>query len=126
MIRPLQLLFALLPVLAGPLHAAEPVYPDLRDSHDAEFQAELDAAFAGNKLFWDGVRKKEFSVVIADVTDLEHPEVAWYNSELMLYAASMPKIAIAIDRHPTAGRAMTSGIKIVDDLMLKRAAAGAP
>ena len=96
MMRPLLLLLALLPVLAGLSHAADPVYPDLRDSHDAEFQAELDAAFAHDKLFWDGVRKKEISVVIADVTDLEHPKVAWYNPEVMLYAASMPKIAIAL------------------------------
>ena len=96
MMRSLLLLFALLPVLAGQSHAADPVYPDLRDSHDAEFQAELDVAFADDKLFWEGVRKKEFSVVIADVTDLEHPKVAWYNPEIMLYAASMPKIAIAL------------------------------
>ena len=96
MLRSLFLLFVLLPVLAGPLRAAEPTYPDLRDSHDAELQAELDAAFAGNKSFWEGVRKKQFSVVVADVTDLEHPKVAWYNPELMLYAASMPKIAIAL------------------------------
>ena len=31
MIRSLFLLFALLPVLTNQLHAAEPVYPDLRD-----------------------------------------------------------------------------------------------
>jgi beta-lactamase class A len=47
-------------------------------------------------LFWSGVKKKEFGVVIADVTDLHHPKVAWYNPELMLYAASLPKIAIVL------------------------------
>ncbi len=76
--------------------AGETVYPDLRDSHDAELQAELDAALGDRPLFWDGVKKRELSVVIADVTDLEHPKVAWYNPDLMLYAASMPKIAIAL------------------------------
>ena len=95
MIRSLCLLIPLL-LIVGQSLAAEPVYPDLRDSHDAEFQAELDSAFAGKTLFWDGVRKKRFSAVIADITDLEHPKVAWYNPEKMLYAASMPKIAIAL------------------------------
>ena len=85
-----------LPALCGQSFASEPVHPDLRDSYDPEFQAELDAALADNALFWSGVTNKELSIVIADVTDLEHPRVAWYNPELMLYAASMPKIAIAL------------------------------
>jgi beta-lactamase class A len=42
------------------------------------------------------LKVKEFGVVIADVTDLHHPRVAWYNPELMLYAASLPKIAIVM------------------------------
>ena len=74
----------------------EPTYPDLRDSHDPEFQAELDAALADRPIFWDRVKKRDLTVVVADVTDLEHPKVAWYNPELMLYAASLPKIAIAL------------------------------
>ena len=96
MIRLLGLLLPLLLVLFGTARAADPVFPDLRDSHDARFQAELDAALAGRAAFWDGVRKKHISAVVADVTDLEHPKVAWYNPDLMLYAASLPKIAIAL------------------------------
>jgi beta-lactamase class A len=74
----------------------EPIYPDLRDSHDSKFQAELDAVLAKRPLFWQKVKKRDLSVVVADITDLEHPKVAWYNPDLMLYAASMPKIAIAL------------------------------
>jgi beta-lactamase class A len=95
MIRKSTLLFILL-IFFGNVCSREPVYPDLRDSHDPEFQAELDAALADRSMFWDGVKKRDLTVVIADVTDLEHPSVAWYNPELMLYAASMPKIAIAL------------------------------
>jgi beta-lactamase class A len=95
MIRKSTLLFILL-IFFGNACSREPVYPDLRDSHDPEFQAELDAALADRSMFWDGVKKRDLTVVIADVTDLEHPSVAWYNPELMLYAASMPKIAIAL------------------------------
>jgi len=96
MFRQPCLLFILLPILFSNACSSEPNYPDLRDSHDPEFQAELDAALADRPMFWDGVKKRDLTVVVADVTDLEHPSVAWYNPELMLYAASMPKIAIAL------------------------------
>ena len=95
MFRKSTLLFILL-IFFGNACSREPTYPDLRDSHDPEFQAEVDAALADRSMFWDGVKKHDLTVVIADVTDLEHPSVAWYNPELMLYAASMPKIAIAL------------------------------
>ena len=77
--------------------SAESGYPDLRDAHDPELQKAMDKALGpAHPEFWDGVRKKEFSVVVADVTDLHHPQVAWYNPDLMLYAASLPKIAIVL------------------------------
>ena len=90
------LLFILLLIISGNACSKEPTYPDLRDSHDPELQAELDAALADRSMFWKGVKNRDLSVVIADVTDLEHPKVAWYNPDLMLYAASTPKIAIAL------------------------------
>jgi beta-lactamase class A len=96
MTRSLHFPLILIASLAGQAEATEPAYPDLRDSHDAQFQTQLNAALADRPLFWEGVKKKELSVVIADVSDLEHPVVAWYNPELMLYAASLPKIAIAL------------------------------
>ena len=72
-------------------------YPDLRDAHDPELQKAMDKALGPHHPeFWSGVKNKEFGVVIADVTDLHHPHVAWYNPELMLYAASLPKIAIVL------------------------------
>jgi len=96
MFRLSGLLFILLLIIFGNACSKEPTYPDLRDSHDPELQAELDAALADRSMFWKGVKNRDLSVVIADVTDLEHPKVAWYNPELMLYAASTPKIAIAL------------------------------
>jgi beta-lactamase class A len=89
-------LLLILLITFGSACSREPTYPDLRDSHDPELQAELDAALADRPMFWDGVKKRDLTAVVADVTDLEHPKVAWYNPELMLYAASMPKIAIAL------------------------------
>ena len=72
-------------------------YPDLRDTHNPELQKALDKALgSSHPEFWDGVNKKEMSIVVADVTDLQKPQVAWYNPDLMLYAASLPKIAIVL------------------------------
>lgn len=77
--------------------SAESGYPDLRDAHDLELQKAMDKALGpSHPEFWSGVQKKEFGVVVADVTDLHQPKVAWYNPNLMLYAASLPKIAIVL------------------------------
>jgi beta-lactamase class A len=77
--------------------AADSNYPDLRDSHDPALQKAMDKALGpSHPEFWSGVKKKEFGVVVTDVTDLHHPKVAWYNPNLMLYAASLPKIAIVL------------------------------
>jgi beta-lactamase class A len=77
--------------------SAESSYPDLREAHDPELQKAMDKVLGpSHSEFWNGMKKKEFSVVIADVTDLHHPHVAWYNPDLMLYAASLPKIAIVL------------------------------
>ena len=96
----LKLFFAINLVLSFSLFEASAVYaefnfPDLRDVHDPKLQKALDEAL-DNPLFWDGVNKKELSIVVADVTDLQQPKVAWYNPNLMLYAASLPKIAIVL------------------------------
>jgi hypothetical protein len=82
--------------LGGADACAQPAYPDLWDSHDPELQAELDEAFGKAPGFWEDVRKREFGSVVVDVTDLRRPRVASYNPELMLYAASLPKIAIVL------------------------------
>ncbi len=40
------------------------------------------------------VRNKKLGVTLVDITDLEEPLVASVNGDTMLYAASLPKIAI--------------------------------
>ncbi len=84
-------------LLQAPVVGASGRYPDLRDAHDRELQAAFDAAVdatPGVALFRAAVRKRQASVVVADVTDLRQPKVAGYNPDLMLYAASVPKVAI--------------------------------
>jgi len=71
-------------------------YPELRDCHDAQFQAAVDKIVSRNPGWVASVREKSASVVVADVTDPKKPLVAWYNPEKMMYAASLPKIAIIL------------------------------
>ena len=81
-----------LTIFGAKVASAESTYPDLRDAHDPVLQKAIDAALGpSHPEFWSGVKKKEFGIVVADVTDLHHPKVAWYNPNLMLYAASLPK-----------------------------------
>jgi beta-lactamase class A len=42
------------------------------------------------------VKKRRLSVVLIDITDLERPRVADLNGDLMMYAASLPKIAVLL------------------------------
>ena len=84
-----------LSISGGNVANAHSPYPDLRACHSPELQEAFDKAFH-ERLFWDRIIKRKPSIVVADVTDLRRPKVAWYNPNLMLYAASLPKIAIAL------------------------------
>ncbi len=81
-------------------------YPLLRDSFDPEFhrilEAQLKAEFKGSRQ--QQVRNKKTSLVIVDITDLLHPRVAEVNGDVMLYAASLPKIAILLGAYVQAER----------------------
>ncbi len=71
-------------------------YPLLRDSIDPELYSVLDAKlteeFKGTRRFL--VKNKKVSMAVVDISDLTHPRVAAVNGDVMLYAASLPKIAI--------------------------------
>ncbi len=92
---PAALLILSLALMGANIVLAESPYPDLRDCHSPGLQKALDKAFTRPR-FWVAVKKKKLGLVVADVTDLRRPEVAWYNPHHMLYAASLPKIAIAL------------------------------
>ncbi len=71
-------------------------YPSLRDCHDPTLQRELDAKVLSRPELRVLVENKNAGAVLVDVAELETPRVAWYNPDLMMYAASLPKIAIAL------------------------------
>ncbi|HYQ72735.1 MAG TPA: serine hydrolase [Gammaproteobacteria bacterium] len=70
-------------------------YPSLWESSDPGLQAKLDSTL--KKLGLDSaVRDGKLGVALVDITDLDEPRVAAVNGDEMIYAASLPKIAILL------------------------------
>ena len=85
------LLFPSLPAWAG----GADEYPSLWDCHDSRLQKQLGATLSSLGLS-EAVRNKKLSVAVVDITNLEEPRMAAVNGDQMLYAASLPKIAILL------------------------------
>ena len=93
----LLIILSLALVLSHNASAADPTnpYPNLRQSRDARLQAVLESRIKQLKL--DGaVRRGELAVSLVDVTDTRDPHLAQVNGDRMMYAASLPKIAILL------------------------------
>ena len=84
-------LFTSLPVWAG--ETGE--YPSLWDRQDSGLQRQLDATLTSLGLD-KAVKNKKLSVALVDITDLNEPRMAAVNGDRMVYAASLPKIAILL------------------------------
>ena len=68
-------------------------FPSLWDSYDVSLQNQLEHTL--EELGLDqAARNRKLGVTVVDITDLEEPRVASVNGDTMLYAASLPKIAI--------------------------------
>lgn len=70
-------------------------YPSLSDSKDPVLQRNLESVIDSIGL-GQAVKKKQLSLDLVDITDLKHPRVAAINGDNMVYAASLPKIAILL------------------------------
>lgn len=84
-------LCATLPVQADSLDG----YPALRESYDPGLQEQLDETLSSLGL-GQAVADKKLSVALVDISDLEEPRLAYVNGDEMVYAASLPKIAILL------------------------------
>lgn len=88
--------FLLAMVMAGPAVAdGLGDYPSLRDSFDPRLQQGLEGAMADLRLA-DAVAGHKLAVALVDITDARQPRVAALNGDEMMYAASLPKIAILL------------------------------
>ena len=68
-------------------------FPSLWDSYDVSLQKQLESTLKDLGLD-KAASNRKLGVTIVDITDIEEPRVASVNGDNMLYAASLPKIAI--------------------------------
>ena len=78
-----------------PADAWEPLY----DHVDAKLQAALEAALRQRRDWAPLVRNRRMAVGVVDLTNPAEPRFARVNGNQMMYAASMPKIAILLAAH---------------------------
>jgi len=90
--------------------ASGETHPLLSDAADEQLQTELEDMVRKQGL-WRYVQRGELSILLAIVTDPEHPRLAELNGHQMMYAASLPKIAILLG----AAVAIEEGRLILDD-----------
>ncbi len=94
--RQLALVFLFWSVGPGLVQAALPADAvALREATDPALQAQLEARLDALQL-GGSVEAGQLSVALVDVTDPDQPRLAEVNGDAMLYAASLPKIAILL------------------------------
>ncbi|MFH2060237.1 MAG: serine hydrolase [Pseudomonadota bacterium] len=76
---------------------ANTIYPELRECHNPTLQKMLNKAMRSiGPVSKKAAHNRQMGAVVADITDLKNPQVAWYKPDVMYYAASLPKIAIVV------------------------------
>jgi beta-lactamase class A len=92
----------------------------LWDRHDPLLQAGLEQTLRQHGLL-EAARRGHLAVAVADITDLGTPRVAALNGDQMMYAASLPKIAIllgAFHKAQTLGIDFPAGLRAdIDDMI---------
>ena len=93
--RPALMVLLLLLLGACPGILADTPYPTLRESFDADLQLKFERLV--DKLgYTEATRNKQLNLALVDISDPHHPRVAAINGDEMVYAASLPKIAILL------------------------------
>jgi beta-lactamase class A len=80
--------------LVGPA-GSQPEDPSLGESCDPRLQKAL-VTRLGSLHLQNATERKQLSVVVVDITDTSAPRMAYVNPNEMMYAASLPKIAILL------------------------------
>ncbi len=102
-------------LLLGPMasRAERGGLPDLRDARDPALQAGLQRVVADLGLA-DDVREGHLALALVDASKPDEPRLAMLNGDEMMYAASLPKIAILLGAFAEA----ESGRIPLDDKLL--------
>jgi len=93
-LRRICLAMAMSVVLAGPA-LADPGFPRLRNAQDSLLQTGLEKAITRLGLT-RAIKGKALAMALVDITDTTRPRYASLNGDEMMYAASLPKIAILL------------------------------
>lgn len=93
-------LFGAILLMAGFAHASDAAeYPLLRESDNVCLQRNVESELRVMKsggLVRKAIDENRLSIAVADITNPEKPRVAEINGDVMMYAASLPKIAILL------------------------------
>jgi beta-lactamase class A len=83
-----------LPALPSPV--PDTSWQSLYEAGDPKLQAALEGALNANQEWRSLIRKKKMAVGVVDLSAVDEPRFARVNGSVMMYAASMPKIAILL------------------------------
>lgn len=70
-------------------------FPSLWDSHDSALQNGLEKIVKQQGL-WKQIQAERLALVLVNISDLSKPKLAELNGNKMIYAASLPKVAILL------------------------------
>jgi len=79
-----------------PLALAETEVPVMTSCFDEVLQHELDKMIAANPVWKELVANKKMSVGVVDLRNMDHIRYGAINGDNMMYAASLPKIAVLL------------------------------
>ncbi len=89
-----------------PFTIADSNWVPLYDQLDPSFQKELDAVLKANPEWNKLVRAKKLAVGVVDLSDPAGPRFARVNGNTMMYAASLPKVAILLAAYESIDRGL--------------------
>jgi beta-lactamase class A len=107
-------LLAIILIFALPA-GAQPPKSGLGESCDPRLQKALETRL-GSLQLRKATTRKDLSVVVVDITDISKPRMAYVNPNRMMYAASLPKIAILLG----AFEKIANGEMTLDDETLEK------
>ena len=94
---------------------AQPLDAELGESCDPRLQKALETRL-GSLQLKNATTRGDLSVVVVDITDIYEPRMAYVNPNEMMYAASLPKIAILLG----AFEKIADGDMALDDKTLEK------
>jgi beta-lactamase class A len=98
----LAALLLLLPSVAtADCRTGDGAYPELRDCVDSALQRGLEQLIRSHGL-WPRVEQDRLTAAIADITDPRWPRFAAVRGDQMMYASSLPKVAILLAAYARA------------------------